>query len=146
MQVNNFTIPIVSGPTEEKLDRAIKALADADTVEKNFFNEAAARGEHPSSMDNMTSEYHSTILMLAYLKWKIQGRIFNYRIHECASSIQKRGERYYIKFTHYNKHTRTLSSPDTMYKLEPKQRYDFSIVYNPRVGVGHVYELGLSPE
>jgi len=148
MIVNNFTVPVVTGPTEEKLERAIKAIRAAEKVEENFYAEAAARGKHPTTMDGLTYDYYCTILMGAYLSWKLNGRFINYRVSEKVERIDKRGDKYYIQIRHYNRRKRTIvASPKVSYTLQPGSNYMFHIVYNPKEMNGHVYKLNLcTPE
>lgn len=144
MIVKNFTVPVVTGPTEEKLERAIKAIKDAEKVEANFYAEAAARGEHPTTMDGLTYDYYCTILTRAYLSWKLNGRFINYRVSDKAERIDKRGDKYYIQIRHYNRRKRTIvASSEVSYTLQPGSNYMFHIVYNPKEMNGHVYKLNL---
>ena len=144
MIVKDFTVPVVTGPSEKKLDYAIKAINKANEIEANFYAEAAARGEHPYTMDDLTYDYYCTVLARAYLSWKLNGRLISYRIHDKVEDIYKKGDRYYVLLKHHNRHRRTIvASPEMSYTLQPGQDYLFHIVYNPKAMVGHVYELGL---
>ncbi len=143
LTLGSFTVPVRKGPTKEQLERAIKALADARVVEEQFFARAAARGEKPNYIYGNDYDYQSVILMKAYLRWSLQGRIINYRINACAKRITKHGDSYVVEFDHQNQRTRILkATPETCYLLEPDTRYDFRIIYNPDTGVGHVSMLG----
>lgn len=144
MIVKNFTVPVVTGPTEEKLERAIKAIKNAEKIEANYYAEAAARGEHPTIMDNLTYDYYCTILTRAYLSWKLNGRFISYRINDKVESIHKRGDSYYVQIKHHNRRRRTIvASPEMSYTLQSGADYMFHIVYNPKEMNGHVYKLDL---
>lgn len=144
MIVKNFTVPVVTGPTKEKLERAIKAIKNAEKIEANYYAEAAARGEHPTIMDDLTYDYYCTVLTRAYLRWKLNGRFISYRINDKVESIYKRGDKYYIQIRHYNRRKRTIvASPEMSYTLQSGADYMFHIVYNPKEMNGHVYKLDL---
>lgn len=141
MIVNNFTVPIITGPTKEELDQAITAIEKVKEVEKNFFVAATTRGERPEVIDEPTYDYCSLILEKANLKWKLQARFIPFTIRRIISSIHKRGDNYFVRLDFYINHNRTLVSPETSYKLHRGSKYTIRIVYNPITGRGHVYEL-----
>lgn len=43
MIVKNFTVPVVTGPTEEKLERAIKAIKDAEKSRSKFLRRSSRK-------------------------------------------------------------------------------------------------------
>lgn len=141
MIVNNFTIPIITGPTKKELDQAIAAIEKVKEVEKNFFVAAATRGERPEVMDEPTYDYCSLILEKANLKWKLQARFIPFTIRRIINSIHKRGNNYFVRLDFYISHNRTLISSETSYKLLRGFKYTIRLVYNPVTGRGHVYEL-----
>ena len=144
---DTFTVPIVSGPTREKLEKAMEAIERAARFKSECITDAAAKGIHLDYLTGDDDEYHDVILGKAYLSWVIKGRLINYRLRERAENIYKIRDNFVIEFTHRNRHTRFLSSPpSTYYMLDPNMTYDFRIVYCPETGVGRVSMLGRAAE
>ena len=140
---SSFTVPVITGPTKERLELAIKALSQANAVEAEYFRTAAEKGKNQTYMVGDDYDFYCTILAQAYLSWSFKGRLLNYRVHEPARTVRKLNDDYIIDFSHRNRHTRYLrSAHDHTYELTPDTNYDFRVVYNPETRVGRISMLG----